>query len=96
MKLSLDNRFNRLWNTHLLQTKEAGLCRGFDLAIIERSYLHAIGYRLRLHRKNLPDKPDIILPRFKDLHIHRWPLLASMPSAQRRKNAEKLTRIFRS
>ena len=31
---------------------------------IVRSYLHACGYRFRLHRKDLPGKPDIILPRF--------------------------------
>jgi DNA mismatch endonuclease (patch repair protein) len=32
---------------------------------IVRSYLHACGYRFRLHRKDLPGKPDIILTRFK-------------------------------
>jgi DNA mismatch endonuclease (patch repair protein) len=32
---------------------------------IVRSYLHACGYRFRLHRKDLPGKPDIILARFK-------------------------------
>ncbi|WP_319542718.1 very short patch repair endonuclease [uncultured Pseudodesulfovibrio sp.] len=29
-----------------------------------RSMLHAMGLRFRLHRKDLPGKPDIILPRF--------------------------------
>lgn len=32
---------------------------------IVRSYLHAHGLRFRLHRKDLPGKPDIILPRLK-------------------------------
>ena len=33
--------------------------------LIVRSLLHRKGYRFRLHRKDLPGKPDIILPRFK-------------------------------
>lgn len=30
-----------------------------------RSLLHRLGYRFRLHRKNLPGHPDIVLPRHK-------------------------------
>lgn len=30
-----------------------------------RSLLHRLGYRFRLHRKDLPGKPDIVLPRYK-------------------------------
>jgi len=33
--------------------------------LIVRSLLHLKGYRFRLHRKDLPGKPDIVLPRFK-------------------------------
>ncbi|MCI8209408.1 very short patch repair endonuclease [Pseudomonas sp. S25] len=33
--------------------------------LIVRSFLHAQGYRFRLHRKDLPGKPDIVLPRLK-------------------------------
>ena len=29
-----------------------------------RSTLHRMGYRFRLHRKNLPGKPDIVLPKW--------------------------------
>jgi len=29
-----------------------------------RSILHALGYRYRLHRKDLPGKPDIVLPKY--------------------------------
>jgi len=32
---------------------------------IVRSYLHRKGYRFRLHRKDLPGRPDIVLPRYK-------------------------------
>lgn len=34
-----------------------------ELAI--RKWLHKQGYRYRLHRKDLPGKPDIILPKHK-------------------------------
>lgn len=49
---------------------------------IVRSALHAEGYRFRLHRKDLPGKPDIVLPRYRALiyvngcfwHGHDCPL----------------------
>lgn len=33
--------------------------------IVVRSFVHRLGYRFRLHRKDLPGKPDIVLPRHK-------------------------------
>lgn len=30
-----------------------------------RSVLHQMGYRFRLHRKDLPGKPDIVLPKYQ-------------------------------
>lgn len=30
--------------------------------IVTRSMLHAMGYRFRLHRKDLPGRPDIVFP----------------------------------
>lgn len=30
-----------------------------------RSVLHRMGYRFRLHRKDLPGNPDIVLPKYK-------------------------------
>ncbi|GGF28794.1 very short patch repair endonuclease [Hymenobacter cavernae] len=33
--------------------------------MLVRRYLHAQGFRYRLHDKRLPGKPDIVLPRFK-------------------------------
>lgn len=30
-----------------------------------RRYLHAQGFRFRLHDKNLPGKPDLVLPKWK-------------------------------
>lgn len=47
-----------------------------------RSLLHALGYRYRLHRKDLPGRPDIVLPKYRTVifvhgcfwHCHdcRW------------------------
>lgn len=33
--------------------------------IIVRQALHALGLRFRLHRRDLPGSPDIVLPRFR-------------------------------
>lgn len=30
-----------------------------------RQYLHAAGFRFRLHRKDLPGHPDIVLPKYR-------------------------------
>ena len=30
-----------------------------------RQALHGLGYRFRLHRKDLPGKPDIVLPKYR-------------------------------
>ena len=30
-----------------------------------RKVLHSMGYRFRLHSKNLPGSPDIVLPKYK-------------------------------
>jgi DNA mismatch endonuclease, patch repair protein len=33
--------------------------------LLVRSWLHKNGFRFRLHRKDLPGKPDIVLPKFR-------------------------------
>lgn len=39
--------------------------------IIVRKYLHSKGFRFRLHKKELPGKPDIVLPKYKTvIFIH--------------------------
>jgi DNA mismatch endonuclease (patch repair protein) len=35
--------------------------------ITVRKYLFAQGFRFRLHRKDLPGKPDIVLPKYKTI-----------------------------
>ena len=39
--------------------------------MIVRQAIHALGYRFRLHRKDLPGRPDIVLPRLnKVVFVH--------------------------
>ncbi len=33
--------------------------------MLVRRYLHGLGYRYRLHVKDMPGKPDIVLPRYR-------------------------------
>lgn len=33
--------------------------------LLVRKALHAAGYRFRIHRKDLPGKPDLVLPKFR-------------------------------
>lgn len=58
--------------------------------IAVRRALHANGFRFRLHRKDLPGTPDIVLPRTRDVvfvngcfwHGHHCPR-SRMPSSNR-------------
>ena len=53
-----------------------------------RRYLHNLGYRFRLHRKDLPGKPDIVLPKYHSVifihgcfwHRHEGCKRASFPA----------------
>ncbi len=39
--------------------------------LVVRRSLHAMGYRFRLHKRDLPGKPDIVLPKYKiALFVH--------------------------
>ena len=57
---------------------------------IVRSVLHGQGYRFRLHRKDLPGKPDIVLPKYKTVifvhgcfwHRHKGCKYAYMPKTR--------------
>ena len=36
-----------------------------------RSLLHSLGYRFRLNRKDLPGRPDIVLPKYRTaIYVH--------------------------
>lgn len=49
----------RSWNMSRIRSKDTGP----ELAV--RSVLHRLGYRFRLHAKDLPGRPDIVLPKWK-------------------------------
>ena len=56
-----------------------------------RSILHGLGYRFRLHRKDLPGKPDIVLARYNSVifvhgcfwHRHKECKKASVPKTKK-------------
>ncbi|MEA3429115.1 MAG: DNA mismatch endonuclease Vsr [Thermodesulfobacteriota bacterium] len=48
----------RSWNMSRIRGKDT------KPEITVRSMLHRMGYRFRLHRKDLPGKPDIVLPKY--------------------------------
>lgn len=49
----------RSWNMSRIKGTDTGPERHL------RSLLHGAGYRFRLHKKNLPGRPDIVLPRYR-------------------------------
>lgn len=50
---------HRSWNMSRIKSRDTKPER------IVRSLLHRMGFRFRLHRKDLPGGPDIVLPRYK-------------------------------
>lgn len=45
--------------------------KGMKPEILVRSLVHGLGYRFRLHRKDLPGKPDLVFgPRKKVIQVH--------------------------
>lgn len=59
--------------------------------IAVRSLLHSLGYRFRIHRKDLPGNPDIVLPKYKKIifihgcfwHGHRDCKRSKLPNSNR-------------
>ncbi len=49
----------RSWNMSRIRSKNT------KPELIVRSLLHRLGFRFRLHVKDLPGKPDIVLPKYK-------------------------------
>jgi DNA mismatch endonuclease (patch repair protein) len=49
----------RSWNMSKISSKNT------KPGIIVRSMLHGMGFRFRLHRKDLPENPDVVLPKWK-------------------------------
>lgn len=67
---------------------------------IIRSLLHKMGYRFRLHRRDLPGNPDIVLPKYKKgifvhgcfWHGHKGCPRSEKPSSNKNFWNEKLTK----
>ena len=65
-----------------------------------RSALHRLGYRFRLHRKDLPGTPDIVLPKYQTVifvhgcfwHQHPGCRKATIPKTNSDKWRKKLNR----
>lgn len=65
-----------------------------------RSALHHLGYRFRLHRRDLPGTPDIVLPKYRTVifvhgcfwHQHPGCRKATIPRTNRLKWEQKLKR----
>jgi DNA mismatch endonuclease (patch repair protein) len=74
---------HRSWNMSQIRSKDTSPEK------IVRSMLHDMGYRFRLHRKDLPGKPDIVLPKYKTVievrgcfwHRHKGCKEATMPKS---------------
>jgi DNA mismatch endonuclease, patch repair protein len=49
------------------RSRNMAAIRGKDTKpeIVVRTALHALGYRFRLHRRDLPGTPDIVLPKYR-------------------------------
>lgn len=76
----------RSWNMRRIKSKNTKP----EMAV--RSSLHTMGYRFRLHRKDLPGKPDIILPKYSTAifvhgcfwHRHKDCKYASNPKTRKK------------
>lgn len=74
----------RSWNMSRIKGKDT------KPEILVRSMLHRMGLRFRLHRKDLPGKPDIVLPKYRTVifvhgcywHRHRNCRLTYMPKTR--------------
>jgi DNA mismatch endonuclease (patch repair protein) len=55
----------RSWNMSRIRGKDT------RPEIVVRSLLHSLGYRFRLNRKDIPGKPDIVLPKYQTaIYVH--------------------------
>ena len=68
--------------------------------LIVRKLLFHMGYRFRLHRKDLPGKPDIVLPKYKTIvdvrgcfwHYHKNCPNGHIPNSNRKYWEDKLNK----
>lgn len=75
---------HRSWNMSRIRAQNT------SPELLVRSILHRSGYRFRLHRRDLPGSPDIVLPKHKIVvfvhgcfwHRHARCRLAAMPKSR--------------
>ena len=89
----------RSWNMSRIRSKDTVP----ELTV--RSMLYRMGYRFRLHRKDLPGTPDIVLPKYKIVifvhgcywHRHKGCKLAYVPksSSDGEEGLQKLLNKFK-
>lgn len=68
--------------------------------MVVRRLLHRMGYRFRLHPKDIPGKPDVVLPKYRKVvlvhgcfwHGHEGCRRAARPSSNREFWDKKLSR----
>ncbi|HWQ90042.1 MAG TPA: DNA mismatch endonuclease Vsr [Clostridia bacterium] len=82
----------RSWNMSRIKGKDTGP------EMVVRRLLHRLGYRFRLHGKELPGRPDVVLPKHKTVvfihgcfwHRHRRCRNCTTPTNRRDFWVEKL------
>ncbi|WP_340162438.1 MULTISPECIES: very short patch repair endonuclease [Halomonadaceae] len=57
--VDIKNRDQRSHNMSAIRGKDT------KPEMLVRRYLHSCGYRFRLHRKDLPGKPDLVMPKYQ-------------------------------
>src|SRR4051812_19165716 len=75
----------RSWNMSRVR------CKDTTPELVVRSILHRLGYRFSLHRKSLPGRPDIVLPKYNTVifvhgcfwHRHRGCNRCTTPTNRR-------------
>ena len=70
-------RFGRSWAANRMADVHSPETRSFNMSRIKgrdtkpemfvRSLVHRMGYRFRLHRKDLPGRPDLVFPRVRKI-----------------------------
>lgn len=88
---------HRSWNMSRIRGKDT------KPELVVRSMLHRMGYRFRLHVKDLPGKPDIVLPKYRTVifvhgcfwHRHQGCKLAYTPKTRTSSWISKLNQNVR-
>ena len=90
---------------HVSKSKRSAIMRGIrrshtEPELVVRSAAHRIGLRFRLHRSDLPGKPDIVLPRWRTVvfvhgcfwHGHKGCVRSRIPKSNVKFWQEKFAR----